>query len=188
MADFATTYTARLRIQYRSLDRSHTSIWRYGLLATPPTAPFVAGVIAFYDAIAAIRYTDWSFQGATYAAEGSNTFLPYTGAITIAAGQAAIPQAVGGFKPVFISFQVITAIGNRGSLFVYGVSYDPANSGSPTEQDYRVTTTEDATISDGVDALQAVPGLTGIDAETVLVYRYANIGYNAYYQRKARRG
>jgi len=68
---------------------------------------------------------------------------------------------------------------------VYGVNFNPG-AGGVDDVDYRVLSTEDANITSAVLALNNAATMRGPDNAGVIWRPYANVGYNSYYQRKAR--
>lgn len=184
MSDYAPNFTARYRIRYASLGKQHNMTFRMQGPGRTPSVPFLAGVKDFLDASAAIRYSDWTILTALSADQNSDAFLPADVPPAITAG-VATPGPIS-FRPVFVSFQGLSDLANRCSVYMFGVALDPAQGSPGVSLDYRITSAEDATTANLITALASIPEQIAIDRELCNWHSYMNIGYHSYYQRKAR--
>lgn len=185
MSDYAPNYTNRYRLSYSSQGQVHKMAFRYGGITPTPPGPAVAtSVLAFLNALTAQRHADWSILGADAQQAAASFFAP---APTPGDPDTGTGLAVAGAKPAYISFQGLSVLGNRASIVIFGVDIDPIQDAPTTQSDYRVTATEAPWVANAVTALQAAP-FCAIDGASITWYLYANVGLNAYYQRKARAG
>jgi hypothetical protein len=188
MADFAPNYTPRYRLRYSALGKVHVMTIRgsrgdVGIAAR--------GQEVFTDFLAAMQpylSNTWTIVGADVAGTDSDVFLPTTALPTLPTLGAAAGDI--SYRPNFLSFVGRSTSGNRASLYLYGVLASPT-AASAAPDDYRITAAEDSSIGDAVAALNgsgAGEGARAIDGNDAVWYPYANVGFNAYYQRKARQG
>jgi hypothetical protein len=125
---------------------------------------------------------DWVFTGARAQAAGSNFSVPVGAPLDPTASGFDQPETQ---RPVFISFVGRSALGRRVSITVYGVRLTPDESwrferGEITNVDAVITWLQTGNPNQGIAPL-------AIDGTQVVWYPYANVGYNAYYQRRQRR-
>lgn len=187
MADYAPNYTPRYRMRYSVLNRVHVATVRFARAEANPTGQ---GATLFSDLLNAVGdHLDQSFTvlGADVAGVDSDIFLP---AATVPA--APMPTALAGdisYTPIFISFVGRSTSGARCSLYLYGLHVSPT-AGTNEPNDYRITSAEAAWVASAVAALNGATTAPAfaIDGNAATWYPYANVGFNAYYQRKARRG
>jgi hypothetical protein len=184
MSDFAPNFTARYRLRYISLSQPHHVTFRHIGPGRTPAAGFVAGVVSFLNASAAIRYSDWTVLEATSAAENSDLFLPEPLPTGLTAG-AATPGPTS-FRPVFFSLQGQSDDGNKCAVYMFGCALDPTVPTPGVQLDYRITGAEDATTLGIINALQAIPDQVAIDRQACNWHSYINLAYNSYWQRKQR--
>lgn len=174
--------TCRLYVDYKANGREHTVQFRYGGIegAGPPPTAFLAGVSDFLNACEAFMPTDWQSLGARYSEVGSNVSLPITplsfgpGVIGVWAGEA----------PAFVSFVGRSSGGRRTRVTLLGAGLAPGDEGGVTS-DYRATVAESGAIATARTQLIAA-GVQAVDGLPVTWYAYANLGYNAYWQRAVR--
>jgi hypothetical protein len=186
MATFAPNYTARYKVQYRAAYRTHKVTFRYGLSTAPPSPEFVTKVGTFLQALAPTLARDFAVLGAEYIAEGGTVALP----------AAAPTQPTGlnseditpGDSPRFYSFTGKSVTGQPGSVFVFGANLDPGQNSATAASDFRLVLGEYDWIAAVLAVLDTAPSFTAADGSSVMWNRYANVAYNAHYQRKARRG
>lgn len=184
MPDFAPNYSNRYRLRYSTLGIIHTLTFRYGIVPSAVVTTIAADMQDVLNALAPIRFTDWTEIDAAYAEAGSDVFLPTATLPGADAGGATVPGP--GFKPVYAGYIGLTALGNRANFSVFGMSLDPLVSGTDELSDYRVYGTEASYVADTLTALAGAAALTGIDGAGVLWHQYQNIGIHAHYQRKVR--
>jgi len=186
MADFAANYTARIRLQYSSLGRTHKMLWRVNSVSEGALVAGANELANFLNALSPVRFVDWTELAWEWSNAGDNFFVPFAPGSVIDAGDVSL---TGNYDAnVFLGFQGITSLGNRASIFVYGVAFVPQTQVANVQNDYRILSSENANIAAGVDELNAAVVNCGIDAANVFWKEYANIGYNAYWQRKSRQG
>lgn len=184
MADFAPTFTSRFKVTYLSLGKQHSLTLRYADADSEPDSLFKNGVAAWISSTAPWRFEDWTAIEASYALAGSSVFVPVAVPGPISAGEAELLPT--SFRPVYASFVGKSSAGNRTGVFLYGIALDPAKATEDALTDYRLTSVEDATTATILTALGDIPGAVSIDGLPVAWRQYVNLGYNAYYQRKAR--
>lgn len=189
MADYAPNYTSRYRMRYRALGQVHTAQLR---IARSHPGPAAQGVVMFQDLLETIAgklVADWTVLGADVAAADSDIFLP-SSSIPMQPTVSAV-AADESYKPVYLSFVGRSTSGLRAALFIYGINFAPTGADN-TSNDYRILSTEDSAIASAVAVLNNGSGsaanLVANDDAPVVWYPYANMGFNSYYQRKARRG
>lgn len=183
MAPLPVESTARYFVDYRAQTREHTVMFRY--LDTPggspPDAAFIADISAFLSALRPGMPTDWLILGARYAVTGSNVTNPVTAPTLTGAGAQAVQQ---GETPAYMGFLGRSVDGRRCRLFILGAGVSPASEGS-FYGDYRVFGSEVTWIDTAIDELDA-SGVVSISGTEVIWKPYANLGYNAYWQKKTR--
>jgi len=185
MADYAANFTNRYRTRYSVNGGTHTLTVRAGVAPGPYDAAVRTELVAFLDALADIRLSDWVVLDSAWSQAGTDFFVPAPPANPIA-GVAVVSGR--GLRPININFQGASVDGNRAGLFVYGVNFDPTQSGSGVETDYRLQRGDDSRIDDALDVMDAWSAITAIDGEHTLWHNYANININSYWQRKQRAG
>lgn len=184
MAPYAPENTGRYVIKYRSLGVDHNATWRWFTGDTPPVG-LLTGIVAFYTALASVRFTDWNIISAKSAPRYSTVLLPSDPVIGVDAGEAVVkPRS---WVPINISFAGLSSLGTKARMVVFGVDFDPTIAPLTYEGDYRIEATENSAVSDAVDALNAIEELVAIDGIATRWYTYANLSVNAHYQRRLRR-
>lgn len=177
MAPLPVTNTARLFIEYRSLNQEHVAQLRLINGSTLTDAQTLYGVFA--PLMAALLFTSDAVTGARFSAQGSNLSFPI--AVSPVTG------TVGGTgdednRPEFISFTGRGLLGRRVRFTLFTPMQDPDTVG------YRQTTPGGA-YGAILDALNAnTPPIVDISNNLPVWNAYQNAGYNAYFQRKRRRG
>lgn len=186
MADFAPNYTARYRIRYTSLGKSHSMTFRVASSVTDPTG-IAAKVGLILNDLEPILFSDWTIVGADFALADSDVFLPAvlpdapTGGVS--AGGAVATDAAAA-----ISFVGRTTLGGRARMFLYG-TFVGAVVRTAVSNDWRLTSAENASISAAIVRLnETSPALVGNDDAVALWYEYVNIKYNDRWLRRMRRG
>lgn len=183
MAPLDPTNTGRVWVDYQANTRLHTVMFRYEDTA-PPSAPpgaFMEQVADFMDLAAAFMPTDYSLQAVRYSGQGEHVShaLDVPSGITAGAYTLA-PSDV----PAFISFVGRTFGGRRTRIYFLGIGRDPSETPEGTSK-YRLTTAQNAAVAALQNALDTSL-VVGIDNTHPDFHEYANLGYNAYWQRKAR--
>jgi len=176
MAPLSPSNTVRWFLDYTTSNGDHTMEAR----ATGTAATDASFASDFFSALLlalAPRLTTITIAGLRRAAAGTNVSLPATwsGEASYGSGSQSVINA-----PVYLSFVGRSAAGRRARIFIYGVS-------AQTEDDYRYEAVDHGEISDALEVLNgAVNFFLAIDGLDVIWNPYANAGFNAYYQRKAR--
>jgi hypothetical protein len=186
MADFAPNFTARFRIKYTSLGKSHSMIWRVASSVTDPTG-IAAKITLFLTDLAPVRFNDWTLVGGEFALADTDVFLPSP--ITApATGSVSTSGAVLTDPAVSISFVGRTTLGNKARMFLYGTTFRDVVTTS-VGADWRVTSAENAAISDAIVRLnETSPAIVGNDDAVATWYEYVNVKYNDRWVRRMRRG
>jgi hypothetical protein len=179
MADYASDYTRRIRVQYSGPRGTHKMQFRnYGLLST--NAGLIAGARAAVVTLATLQFPGTVWNGAEIADAGSEIFLPVTwGAdITAAAGPAATNTDPFG---AYLQFTARSTGGSRVSFYLYNVSAVHLTANN------RLTLSEEAGLAAIWTALEdATNGLTAIDGNSFVCKRYANTKINSHIARISR--
>jgi len=188
MPDFAPNYTVRYKLTYSTLSRIHTvqvrAVRGSGAAGAFGVRDRLRAVI---DALAPVRYTDWTVLGGAYALEDSDIFLPDPAPGAFVVGAAAIPANPKSEGTAHINFMGLSALGHKASFFLYGVGLTPEAAGA-TADDFRVITGENAQVLAAVTAANAGTGIAANDNNIVVWKPYVNVAYNGYYKRRVRRG
>jgi hypothetical protein len=186
MADFAPNFTARYRIRYTSLGKTHSTTWRLVNTVTDPSG--VASKMGLFLAdLAPNLYSDWTIVGADFALADSDVFLPAvepanpTGAVST--GGAAGSDAA--FQMGFVGR---STAGGRARFFIFGTNI-AADVRDVVGNDFRVKSAELASISAAIVRLnETAPALVANDNHVATWYEYANMKYNDRWVRRLRRG
>lgn len=151
-----------------------------------PSTEFVTWVKSVLDASAIFRFTSWVLLGAEFARQGFETFLP-TAAPVVSAGTASQVSRTEAFQAVYLGFSGRSVLGNPTRFYIYGVDIDML-SGASTNADFRLTRGESGGVNSIITALEANNGLWAANDGNPVVHvkPYANLGVNAYRQRKRR--
>lgn len=184
--DYAPINTHRRRIRYSVLGQQHVMTWRFGRGVYVPTAVDTQ-IEQFLAAMQPLLHSSFVILSADAAAADSEVFLPVAYAGDPPMG--GVTEGDSAWRPMFGSFVGRSEGGSRCVIQLFGVMTSPFDGGSSAENDYRLSTAENPAVAGAVGALNSETSkLTGIDATPAVWYAYMNIGVNAYYQRKARRG
>jgi len=186
MADFAPNFTARYRVRYSVLGLTHTQQWRIARSAgLTGLNNMILKVAAFWAALEANIWDDFTFLSATYAPEDSDIFLP-AGVPTAITGALTPPAAPKSQSIVTTGFVGRSNLGQKARVFCYGVATSPEET-STLGDDFRLTAAESADIDAAVTVLNnGSPNVVGSDDAIVGWYAYANIKYNDYWLRQIR--
>jgi len=186
MADFAPNYTARYKVRYSSLGKSHSMTWRVSSSVTDPTG-IAAKVGLFLADMEGVLFDDWTVIGADFALADSDIFLPATppdqptGAVGVTGAHATDAT----FQ---IGFVGRSALGGKARMFLYGTNY-AQNVASGETDDWRYTSAESPAVSDAIVRLnETSPALVANDDSIAVWYEYVNLKYNDRWLRRLRRG
>jgi len=186
MPDFAPNFTARYRIRYSSLGKTHTMTWRLLAGVTDPSA-LIAKIGLFLAEFNSNLYADWHILSADFALADSDVFLP-AAMPTNPTGAVAVDATKLSDAAIAISFVGRTIAGGRARMFLYGTAYGAAirvTSGN----DWKFLSSEDADVSAGIVRLnETSPAIVGNDNEVAVWYEYVNVKPNDKWVRKLRRG
>ena len=185
--DYAPNFTPRVRVKYKSHEKTHTLTVRP---ASNDTGGFLTAVTLVDNILTLMKpLLDQGsvILGADYAVEDSDVFLPlnYNFPLFAAKPPSTIdPDRLNAAS--YVSFQGISALGTRTQFFVYGINRIHTH---PAMDNFRFEYGEQEEISDVIDLLlSSSAALRAIDKQGIIWRTYANYGFNAYYQRMARRG
>lgn len=176
MAPIDPANTDRLFVDYVFDSTRHTVIFR------KQTADTLAGLVAwandFLEDNKALFQSSVSFDGARVALQNSNVTNPVDWTTVNGTGGGGTVDK----KPRFGSFVGRDAQGHRTKLTFFGVIY-------ADDPDYRVYASTEALIAAAVGQLNSLTAAPGSIVGSKPVWKaYMNLGYNAYWQRQARRG
>lgn len=186
MADFAPNFTARYRLKYTSLGKSHSMLWRQSSAVT--TGETIAEKVGlFLDDLAPILFNDFTITGADFALADSDVFLP-SFVPAFGGGDVPIVGAAQSDAAVSLSFVGRSILGGKARMFLYGTNTG-AIVRTDDSNDFRLTSAEDASISAAIVRLNETgPIIVANDDSEVVWYEYVNIKYNDRWVRRMRRG
>lgn len=174
-----TTNTSRLVLNYTGLMGQRSILFRFNSTIDPLTAG--AAISAFWAALAPLRHTSVVATGMDWYPQGSAFSQPL--GIAPSAGTNAEPFAAADY-PEFISVTGRDLFGVRTRYTLYGIPTIPA------QADYRLTQAESPllwTFRQELGDLVNQEGLVTVGNNAPSLNSYINVGFNSYYQRKARR-
>lgn len=178
MAPIDPAGTARLYLDYTLGGQGHTVIFRFGDNGLPAlAAPVFATLLA---ANPAAFGSNVEFVGARQSFSGSNVTNPLPWDVVEFVGTAVAAVDA----PRFVSWVGRTSEGRRVRYYFYGMNLD-----SSEPADYRLTGEEVPVVAAFQDDLYSFLeelNVVAIDSNPAVMKPYANVGYSAYYQRKAR--
>ena len=186
MADFAPNFTPRLKLNYTVQSTRHAFTWRLPI-GTDRTelTPFIGKLSAFLDALSDVVWTDWHITGTSFAAGGSDVFLPCADPVD-AVGIGDIAGRKLSAKADFAQFVCRGEDGARGSFYVYGTVWNEVNVAA---QDFRINNSESAELTVLTGVLnETSPMLVAIDDSNAIWYPYVNTKPNDHWAHKVRRG
>lgn len=186
MADFAPNYTARYRVRYSSLGKTHSMTWRVASSVTDPTG--VASKMGlFLSDMAGSLWTDWTVIGADFCLADSDIFLPAPPPDQ-PTGIVATNPAFAGMAADAISFVGRSTNGGKARFFLYGTNLGQLDD-EATGADWRFTSAEISQVADAVVRLnETSPALVANDDHVVTWYEYVNFKPNDRWVRRLRRG
>lgn len=184
MTAYAPDFTARLKVAYRANGKNHKVQFRAADAATAGGIAFTGLVTDFFITLTSFMPTDWVVLGASVAEVGSSVFLP----LAIPPVAPTATGTLGGLadSPQFLTAVGLTSAGSSARLYLIGAAVSADSSGNYS--DYRVTPSEVVSVGAIISALNdlVTGGMVGNDGNPITWYSYLNVGYNAYWQRKAR--
>lgn len=186
MPDFAPNYTARYRIRYTTMSKTHSMTWRVAASVTDDTG-IAAKVGLTLDDMAPILWDDFTIIGADFALADSDVFLPGT-LPTFGGGDVGSGAQSPSDAAFAVSFVGRTIAGGKARMFLYGIN--PGELGrTAVGGDFRALSSEEPSVSDAIVRLnETSPPLVGNDNQTAIWYEYVNIKYNDRWVRRLRRG
>jgi hypothetical protein len=187
MADFAPNFTARYVVRYSVLGIEHTTQYRIarGSGATG-LSNMVAKVAAFYDALKSFMFVDWTILDAKYSAEDSSFFSP-AASPTQPVAAVALPSEEQSQSILSTSFVGLSLQGQKARMFVYGLNIGPENIAFTTSDDFRVVSSDTATLATAIAILNnGSPNIVASDNQVVTWYQYVNTKYNDFHLRAIR--
>jgi len=184
MAGLPANSTSRYFVKYFSAGRTHKASFRYTQDSGQPTALFIAQVGDFFETLNGIMSGDFVFVSASYIAADTDLELPCAIPHNITHNDVRLTM---GDSPRYMSFVGRGLSGHKVRVYVYGIAIDPADNVQTWAADYRVMESEEPRVTAALEAL-FILGAQTIAGDFPVWHRYANIGYNVHYQKKARRG
>lgn len=175
MAPLPTESTARYWIDYTTSYGSHSMQFRVGTGATDEGFQlFAQGLL---DLLTPVLTVGWAVTGVRRASDNSTISLPAT--VSLSADVSTTPLLETD-APRFVSWVGRGPAGRRVRLYLYGSTIG-------IDKNYRKTFNELPLIQAVVNHFNDNPTYVRTIAEDVPIWnRYANLGYNAYFQRKRR--
>lgn len=178
MAPLPQNNTNRLWVDYNDGRNDHVLLCRYVISTGFGTPEAMGAVDAFLTAINDSLYLI-TILGARVAAQGSNISAPvaWTGGATYGGG--AMPAV---FAPRQVMWLGRTGGGRRFRLSIWGVN-------TTTPDNFRIADDGSNFVADGIDVLetqQPLGAFRAIDGNVPLLYPYADIQFNSYWETQAR--
>jgi hypothetical protein len=180
MAPLPINNTGWVGLLYTANGRAHSCNFRYAGSGAPDPS-FLEGLDDILIAANPLMPTDWAFTAWSYTVQGGNVGVPLAGAPTPFAGQLTAQLKD---VPAFISAIGRTASGRRSGFMLLGAGFDAGE--GPVAQKYRIKRGANGQIDAFLNAVQA-SDLVGIDETLPFWKEYVNLGYQAAWQRKARK-
>lgn len=176
MAPLSDTFTQKYFMDYEGPNGKHTILFRF--VPGIADADCKSRIIAVIGAMKAWMHTSFSFNVLRYSAPGSNVSFP-TAWTPITGTFATAPTA--DMYPRFMSWVGRDSGGRRVRYTLIGASVN-------VDTDYRVLTSENSSVTAVLTQLRATgPSLVTKQGFVPIFNDYANVGYNAYFQRKRRK-
>lgn len=184
MPDFAPNFTARYKVRYQVLTKTHSITWRLARGASDGMAA-AALMEDFWAALSGAMYNDFTVLSAAFAPEDSDVFLP-TIAPASPTGAISSPGGGAGAVPLALSFPGRADDGQRAIFYQYGLTLVPV-AGTSVLGNFRVNPGEVSQIDDAIALLVAAdPLLVSNSNSPVNWYPYANVKDNDHWVRKQR--
>lgn len=179
MAPIAPDNTGRLWIDYLANTREHTMLFRFD--GIEPDGTFLENVDDILTALNPFMPTDWTFLQSRTALPGSSVSVPFGFTPTAFAG---VVTPFLGAAAAFVSFVGRTGGGVRSRLYALGAGLT-AMGGTTGISNYRLTAVENTSVASVVSALNSSP-LVAVDGLEPVWKPYANVGFNAHWQKALR--
>jgi len=175
MAPLPVNSTARLWVKKSGISGEHETMFRF--IAGTSQADAVNGVHVIMEEMASFIWEDDTFISARWAADGSNLSFPVAWDPIVGENPGTPDEAQ---YPGFVSWVGRGADGREVRWTLQGVPFT-------ADDNYRIFSTDSVTVAAVCDALAFELTIANIGSFHPIVYPYINVGYNAYFQRKARR-
>ena len=169
----------RVRMHYRVQSFDHSLMARGPVAGDETDAVAIAGKLAaLVNTQNASRYTDWALLGYDWCPAGGDIWFPVDAGEdgVVDAGEASTSGRIAAAAAAQLRFEARSASGSKASYTLFGTTWDPSDTPA---NDFRVTTTEHATIAAFVTGLTELsPSFVAIDAGVIIPKLYANVKYN----------
>lgn len=176
MAPLPPQSTLRYFLDYNGPMGERSVQFRFGAIADDQTA--IDYINALLVAVRPLIYSSVSFYRLRRASDESVFSFPVPW-LAVSGAAAGTLQAQD--YPVFMSFVGRSSGGRRVRKTFYGVTFRP-------DDNYRIQRAENVNIDNAIGVLlDTPPSEVAIDSSPVIWNEYVNTGFNAYYQRQARR-
>lgn len=186
MADFAPTYTARVRITYRVQTHLHRLGLRLARGSSEGDGAAASALVA--TAVATLNaslWTDWEYVQTEFCPEDSAFFLPVVADWSAVVGAVSTAARTPVRGAVEATLPYTTNGGHKSFFALYGTVFTPESSG--VSDDFRLTPTELATVGDYRAAWEEIDWVGG-DNRPGHTKLYLNIHYNRKWERRIRGG
>lgn len=176
MAPLPVNNTLRIWVKQEGPRGTHETMFRFA--DGVPVVDAVDSIVDILTAAQGLVYEDQVWSSARASAAGSDISFPIAWT-PIEGTNGNTPTDT--TKPFFVTF-VGRSTGGRQVAWTIG------GAALISDSNYRVVEGENPGVDATLDAFRlAEPAPTAIDGLDPLMYSYANVGYNAYFQRKLRR-
>jgi predicted amino acid dehydrogenase len=175
MAPLPVNSTARLWVKKSGISGEHETMFRF--IAGTTQSEAVTGVHIICEEMASFLWEDDAFISARWAADGSNLSFPVAWDVIPGENPGTPDEAQ---YPGFVSWVGRGADGREVRWTLNGVPFT-------ADDNYRIFASESITVEAVRFALETELTIANIGSFHPVVYNYVNLGYNAYFQRKARR-
>lgn len=170
------TTTSRYRLNYTANGLAHSIVVHNPTGTSQATA--LSNATALANLLKPLVFTDTVFQSVDWADLGSDVFNPL-GTLNIAGTFTGNGQPVG--RPWYYGFVGRSPSGRKTRFFLFGVPI-------PNDANFRITTSELASIATAVTALNSgTGGIMCIDASQPVWKPYINVGTHDHYVKRIRR-
>lgn len=151
MADYATTWTARLVVTYSYPGGTRQHTWRAPRGEFSPVLTMVGAARAFYASLGDLVPDEWNAHSAVFYPEDSEFSTPVAWGTPVTGGGGAL----GGSPPIeygesYFQYVATGPNGSKTSRYVYGGLIYPSTSG------YRILASANALVAASIDALRFV--------------------------------
>lgn len=188
MPAFAPNWTGRLKVSYVAASAVHSQTWRYpGPSSGSGVTDLIAVIAAYYGALEAALWDDFTVNAVTVADLDSSIFLPIVNPFTELVGTVDSVAREPDDKADAVTFIGRSTGGHPWKISQYGL--DVINMETGSTRNFRILAAENVYVSNAVAALQAGAGtVLANDANSVEFYNYANYKPNNRWVKKVRRG